>query len=158
MISLNRVIVVGNLTRDPELKVTASNRRFTIMTVAVNDFWKNQNGELVKKATYLSVIAWGSLAENCVKYLKKGRSVMVEGRIETDKYEDKNGVKQNVTRINCSNILFLESSSRKANEEEEEEEEEDSCEQPAYTTKSKNSVPKKVIKKRVEETADALIL
>ena len=153
MISLNRVIVVGNLTRDPELKVTASNRRFTIMTVAVNDFWKNQNGELVKKATYLSVIAWGSLAENCVKYLKKGRSVMVEGRIETDKYEDKNGVKQNVTRINCSNILFLESSSRKANEEEE-----DSCEQPAYTTKSKNSVPKKVIKKRVEETADALIL
>lgn len=156
MISLNRVIVVGNLTRDPELKVTASNRRFTIMTVAVNDFWKNQNGELVKKATYLSVIAWGSLAENCVKYLKKGRSVMVEGRIETDKYEDKNGVKQNVTRINCSNILFLESSSRKANEEEEEEE--DSCEQPAYTTKSKNSVPKKVIKKRVEETADALIL
>lgn len=152
MISLNRVIVVGNLTRDPELKVTASNRRFTIMTVAVNDFWKNQNGELVKKATYLSVIAWGSLAENCVKYLKKGRSVMVEGRIETDKYEDKNGVKQNVTRINCSNILFLESSSRKANEEE------DSCEQPAYTTKSKNSVPKKVIKKRVEETADALIL
>ena len=127
MISLNRVIVVGNLTRDPELKVTASNRRFTIMTVAVNDFWKNQNGELVKKATYLSVIAWGSLAENCVKYLKKGRSVMVEGRIETDRYEDKSGVKQNVTRINCSNILFLENSSRKDNEDEDN----DNCEQPA---------------------------
>lgn len=154
MISLNRVIVVGNLTRDPELKVTASNRRFTIMTVAVNDFWKNQNGELVKKATYLSVIAWGSLAENCVKYLKKGRSVMVEGRIETDRYEDKSGVKQNVTRINCSNILFLENSSRKDNEDEDN----DNCEQPAYTTKSKSSAPKKVIKKRVEETADALIL
>ncbi|MBR4330290.1 MAG: single-stranded DNA-binding protein [Candidatus Riflebacteria bacterium] len=155
MISLNRVIVVGNLTRDPELKVTASNRRFTIMTVAVNDFWKNQNGELVKKATYLSVIAWGSLAENCVKYLKKGRSVMVEGRIETDRYEDKSGVKQNVTRINCSNILFLENSSKKDSEE-------DSSatysEQPAYTTKTKNSVPRKVVKKKVEETADALIL
>ena len=155
MISLNRVLVVGNLTRDPELKVTASNRKFTMMTVAVNDFWKNQNGELVKKATYLNVVAWGSLAENCVKYLKKGRPVMVEGRIETDKYEDRNGIKQNVTRINCTNILFLENSSRKDSEE-------DSnatySEQPAYTTKSKNSVPRKVVKKRVEETADALIL
>lgn len=154
MISLNRVLVVGNLTRDPELKVTASNRKFTMMTVAVNDFWKNQNGELVKKATYLNVVAWGSLAENCAKYLKKGRSVMVEGRIETDKYEDRNGIKQNVTRINCTNILFLESSSRKDSEE-------DSTtysEQPAYATKSKSSVPRKVVKKRVEETADALIL
>lgn len=154
MISLNRVLVVGNLTRDPELKVTASNRKFTMMTVAVNDFWKNQNGELVKKATYLNVVAWGSLAENCAKYLKKGRSVMVEGRIETDKYEDRNGIKQNVTRINCTNILFLESSSKKDSEE-------DSTtysEQPAYATKSKSSVPRKVVKKRVEETADALIL
>ena len=155
MISLNRVIVVGNLTRDPELKVTTSNRKFTMMTVAVNDFWKNQNGELVKKATYLNVVAWGSLAENCVKYLKKGRSVMVEGRIETDKYEDRNGIKQNVTRINCTNILFLENSGRKDSEE-------DSSatysEQPAYAAKSKNSVPRKVVKKRVEETADALIL
>ena len=154
MISLNRVLVVGNLTRDPELKVTASNRKFTMMTVAVNDFWKNQNGELVKKATYLNVVAWGSLAENCAKYLKKGRSVMVEGRIETDKYEDRNGIKQNVTRINCTNILFLESSSRKDSEE-------DSTtysEQPAYAAKSKSSVPRKVVKKRVEETADALIL
>ena len=157
MISLNRVIVVGNLTRDPELKVTASNRRFTIMTVAINDFWKNQNGELTKKTTYLSVIAWGSLAENCVKYLKKGRSVMVEGRIETDKYEDKNGVKQNVTRINCSNILFLENSSKKENEEEENS---THSENPAYTTKSKNSTsaPRKVIKRKVEEEAEALIL
>lgn len=154
MISLNRVLVVGNLTRDPELKVTASNRKFTMMTVAVNDFWKNQNGELVKKATYLNVVAWGSLAENCAKYLKKGRSVMVEGRIETDKYEDRNGIKQNVTRINCTNILFLESSSKKDSEE-------DSTtysEQPAYATKSKSSAPRKVVKKRVEETADALIL
>ncbi len=157
MISLNRVIVVGNLTRDPELKVTASNRRFTIMTVAINDFWKNQNGELTKKTTYLSVIAWGSLAENCVKYLKKGRSVMVEGRIETDKYEDKNGIKQNVTRINCSNILFLENSSKKENEEEEDG---TYSEKPAYTTKSKNSssAPRKVIKRKVEEEAEALIL
>ena len=125
-----------------------------MMTVAVNDFWKNQNGELVKKATYLNVVAWGSLAENCAKYLKKGRSVMVEGRIETDKYEDRNGIKQNVTRINCTNILFLESSSKKDSEE-------DSTtysEQPAYATKSKSSVPRKVVKKRVEETADALIL
>ena len=101
-----------------EFKLTSIRlAELAMMTVAVNDFWKNQNGELVKKATYLNVVAWGSLAENCVKYLKKGRSVMVEGRIETDKYEDRNGNKQNVTRINCTNILFLESSSRKDNEE-----------------------------------------
>lgn len=157
MISLNRVIVVGNLTRDPELKVTASNRRFTIMTVAINDFWKNQNGELVKKTTFLNVIAWGSLAENCVKYLKKGRSVMVEGRIETDKYEDKNGIKQTVTRINCTNIVFLENSTKKDNDANDEENTTYS-EKPAYSTKSKNSVPRKVIKRKTEETAESLIL
>ena len=156
MISLNRVIVAGNLTRDPELKVTASNRRFTIMTIAINDFWKNQNGELIKKANYLNVIVWGTLAENCVKYLKKGRSVMVEGRIETDKYEDKNGITQNVTRINCNNIIFLESSIKKNNEEKEENS--TYLEQTAYTTKTKNSVPKKVAKKRIENSTDTLIL
>ena len=114
MVSLNRVIVAGNLTRDPELRTTASNRKFTAMTIAINDVWKNKGGETIKKVTFINAIAWGNLAENCVKFLKKGRSVMVEGRIETDKYEDKQGKTQLITRINCTSVVFLENSATKS--------------------------------------------
>lgn len=120
MISLNRVIVAGNLTRDPELRTTKSNRKFATMTIAINDIWKNKEGDRVKKTIFINVIAWGSLAENCDKFLKKGRGIMVEGRIETDKYENKEGKQQVITRINSSNIVFLEKSKKEAKEEFEE--------------------------------------
>ncbi len=152
MISLNRVLVAGNLTRDPELKVTASNRKVTLMTLAINDFWKNQNGETVKKATFLTIVAWGPLAENCAKYLKKGRAVMVEGRIETDSYEDKNGKKRNITRINSSSVVFLENSGKKDLADDETPEEN-------KPVKAKSTAPtRKVIKRKAEESEEALIL
>ncbi len=153
MISLNRVMVAGNLTRDPELKVTPSNRKFTNMAIAINDFWKNQDGKMLKKTSFINLIAWGSLAENCAKYLKKGRPVMVEGRIECDKYEDKNGKTQYITRINCINVVFLENSSRNT-ESNDELEEENFCESSKIQSK-KNSISKKPVRKMVKEVAEA---
>lgn len=112
VVSINRVIVAGNLTRDPELKVTASNRKFTTMTLAIHDYWRDNSGELSKKTTFINLITWGNLAENCAKFLRKGRCVMVEGRLETDNYTDKNDVKHSITKINCSSVVFLENDSQ----------------------------------------------
>lgn len=158
MVSLNRVIVAGNLARDPELKVTSSNRKFTNMVIAINEFWKDKDGKTAKKTIYINIIAWGSLAENCAKFLKKGRAVMIEGRIESDKYEDKNGKKQYITRINSNNVVFLENSSRNnnyADDAEDDEDEDNFCESSKINPK-KTAISKKVVKRQVKETAEAL--
>mgnify|MGYP003291705950 CR=1 FL=1 len=115
MVSLNRVIIAGNLVRDPEMKVSGSNHRFTNLTVAINDSWRNQEGEYAKKVTYLNVITWGNLAENCAKYLSKGAPIMVEGRIEVDNYINKDGQKQYSTKIVANTITFLENKTNKNN-------------------------------------------
>ena len=155
MVSLNRVIVAGNLTRDPELKVTPSNRKFTSMAIAVNEFWKDKTGKTTKKTSFINIIAWGGLAENCAKFLKKGRAIMVEGRIECDKYEDRQGKTQYITRVNCSNVVFLESSNRNEEADETLDEEDTFCESSKITSK-KASVSKKPVKRQVKEVEEAL--
>ena len=110
MVSINRVIIAGRLKDAPELKTVASNRKFATMVLVIDDMWKGKDGEVVKKSTFVNIICWGSLAENVVKYLTKGKSAMVEGHIETDTYTDSKGNKHSSTRINASNIVFLESS------------------------------------------------
>ena len=104
MVSINRVIIAGRLKDAPELKTVASNRKFATMVLVIDDMWKGKDGEVV------NVICWGSLAENVVKYLTKDKSAMVDGRIETDTYTDSKGNKHSSTRVNASNIVFLESS------------------------------------------------
>ena len=156
MVSLNRVIVAGNLTRDPELKVTSSNRKFTSMAIAINEFWKDKTGKISKKTSFVNIIAWGNLAENCAKFLKKGRAVMVEGRIETDKYEDRQGKTQYITRINCNNVVFLENSGRNEEADDSSDDEEDTfCESSKITSK-KASISKKPVRKQVKEVVEAL--
>ena len=113
MVSLNRVIVAGKLKDDPELKVTAECRKYSSMQIAIEDTWKNKDGAIVKKSTFVNIVCWGSLAENVSRYLSKGRPVMVEGRIETDSYTDSKGCRQNSTRINATNVVFLENSNTK---------------------------------------------
>ncbi len=156
MISLNRVIVAGNLTRDPEMKVTSSNRKFTNMAIAINDFWKDKDGKTSKKTTYINIIAWGGMAENCAKYLKKGRAIMVEGRIESDKYEDRQGKTQYITRINSNNIVFLENSSRKKELSEDDEEDEDNFCESSIIVPKKASASKKTVKKQVKANVEVL--
>ena len=113
MVSLNRVIVAGKLKDDPELKVTAEGRRFSTMTLVIDDMWKNKEGGVVKKSTFINIVCWGSLAENVSRYLSRGRTIMVEGRIETDTNKDDKGNRHYITRINANNVVFLENRSSK---------------------------------------------
>ena len=113
MVSLNRVIVAGKLKDDPELKVTAEGRKISTMTLVIDDMWKNKEGEIVKKSTFINIICYGSLAENVSRYLSRGRTIMVEGRIETETNKDDKGNRHYITRINANNVVFLENSSSK---------------------------------------------
>ena len=87
----NRVIIAGNLTRDPDVRYTVNKNAYARFTVAINRTWKNQNGEMQDATEYINVLAWSNNAENCGKYLKKGSAVLVEGRLQTSSYEAKDG-------------------------------------------------------------------
>lgn len=106
---MNKAILIGRLTRDPELRYTGSNRAVCQITVAINRTFSNQNGE--READYINVVVWDKQAENVSKYLSKGRLVAVEGRIQTRSYDNNEGKKVYVTEVVASNVQFLESRS-----------------------------------------------
>ncbi len=89
MASYNRVVLVGNLTRDPELRYTPSSMAVTDIGLAVNDKRKNANGEWVEETTFVDVTLWGRTAEVASEYLKKGAPVLIEGRLKLDQWDDK---------------------------------------------------------------------
>ena len=108
MNGLNRAIIAGNLTKDLEVRYTVNKKAVARFTVAVNNSFKNANGELQENTDYINVVVWGSQAENCGKYLRKGRSVLVEGRIQTSSFEAKDGSgKKYMTEVNAFNVIFL---------------------------------------------------
>lgn len=108
MRGFNKAIVMGNLSRDPELRYTVNKRAFIRFTVAVNYSWKDQNGEFKESADFVPVVAWGPLAENCSKYLRKGSGVFVEGRIQTGSYDAKDGSGKRYTfDVLASTIQFV---------------------------------------------------
>lgn len=98
---------MGNLTRDPEIRYTSSNRALARFSVAVNRTWKNRDGAVQEQTDFIPVVVWGPQAENCEKYLAKGRPVLVEGRIQTRSYEAKTGEKRYVTEVQAENVVFL---------------------------------------------------
>lgn len=104
---LNKVILIGNLTADPELKYTASGTARTKFRIAVNRQWKNSNGELQEEATFIPIVAWGAQAENCANYLSKGRSVAVEGRLRIYSFEGDGGERVYATEVVARNVQFL---------------------------------------------------
>lgn len=106
MASLNKVILYGRLGRDPEVRTTKNGDPVTNLHVATNETWKDKNGEKQEKTEWHSVIVWGQTALNCGKFLKKGRSVLVEGSISSRAYEDNEGVKRIATEIRASNVTF----------------------------------------------------
>lgn len=89
MPALNRVQLIGNLGRDPEARFTATGKKFATFTVAVNRTWKSAEGERQEATDWFLVNAWGKLGENCLEYLKKGRLVFIEGRLRSERWEDK---------------------------------------------------------------------
>ena len=108
MRGFNRAIIAGNLTRDPELRYTVNKRAYARFTVAVNNRYKDGNGEWQESADYITVVAWNANAENAGKYLKKGSPVLVEGRIRTGSYDAKDGSgKRYTTEIFVDSMIML---------------------------------------------------
>lgn len=106
----NKVILMGNLARDPQIRYTASKQAVASFAVAVNRSWKGKNGELQESVDFIPVVVWGVQAEHCERYLKKGSPVLVEGRIQVRSYEDKTGQKKWITEVIASpygGITFL---------------------------------------------------
>ena len=102
---MNKVILIGRLTRDPELRYTSSNVPTATFSIAVDRTFTNQNGE--READFINIVVWRKQAENCKNYLSKGSQVAVEGRIQTRNYDDKDGKKVYVTEVVADNVQFL---------------------------------------------------
>lgn len=102
---MNRVILVGNLTRDPELAQTASGISVCKFSLAVNREYTNANGE--RDVDFINVVTWRGLADNCAKYIVKGSKVAVCGSLQTSSYEDRNGEKRYRTDVVADNVEFL---------------------------------------------------
>lgn len=109
MPSVNKVILVGNLTKEPELRHTSGGTSVASLTVAINESYKDKSGDYKKSTIFLNVVAWGKTGEYAHKYLKKGSPVFVEGKIQTRSYENKEGKKVYITEINASSIQSLSS-------------------------------------------------
>ncbi len=111
MAGFNRVILVGNLTRDPEYRQLASGQAVCRLGLATNRQFKNrQTGNMVQEVCYVDIDVWGAQAESCRQYLQKGRSVLVEGRLKFDTWEDQNGQTRNKHSIVADRVVFLSSS------------------------------------------------
>ena len=104
---MNKAILIGRLTKEPELRYTSSNIACSTFTLAVSRDYTNQNGE--READFISIQVWKKLAENCSKYLAKGSKVAIDGRIQTRSHDDKNGNKRYVTEVVAENVQFLDS-------------------------------------------------
>ncbi len=106
MANMNKVILAGNLTKDPELRYTPAGMAVTDLGLAVNDVY-TKDGEKQKRTLFIDVTVWARQAENCCEYLAKGRSVLVEGRLQMDTWEGQDGQKRSKIRVVAQNVQFL---------------------------------------------------
>jgi single-strand DNA-binding protein len=113
MPALNRVQLIGRLGKDPESKFTPTGKKVTHFSVAISNRWKSKEGDAKEYTEWVNIEAWGRLGEVCSEYLKKGSLVFVEGRLKTDRYEDK-GEAKFYTKVVCLAMQMLD---RKPNEE-----------------------------------------
>ncbi len=107
MRGFNRVIIAGNVTKDPELRTTPSGQSVTSFSVATNRRYKDASGELQETTEFHNVVAWGKLAELCTQLLRKGSGVLIEGRLQTRSWEGQDGVKRQTTEIIAENMIAL---------------------------------------------------
>ena len=106
--SLNKVMLIGNLGKDPELRFTSSGVPVATFTIATNESWKDQEGNLQERTEWHNIVAWRKLAEVCGEWLKKGKKVYIEGKIQTRSYDDKNtGAKKYMTEIVADSMIML---------------------------------------------------
>lgn len=105
--SLNRVFLMGNLTRDPQVRKTPAGSTVSDMGVAVSDSYTNKSGERVETTCFADVVVWGKQAETCGQYLSKGSAVVVEGRLEYDQWETQEGEKRSRLRVRADRVQFV---------------------------------------------------
>lgn len=107
MANLNRATILGNLGADPDVRFTPGGKAVATLSVATNESWKDDKGVQHERVEWHRVVVWGVQAENCGKYLAKGRQVMIEGRLTTRKWEDKDKITRYSTEIVAQNVIFL---------------------------------------------------
>jgi single-strand DNA-binding protein len=107
MAGVNKAILVGNLGRDPELRTTPNGQSVVNFTLATSETWTDKSGERVERTEWHRIVVWGKQAEMCNQYLSKGRTVYIEGRIQTREWEDKDGNKRYTTEINANTVNFI---------------------------------------------------
>jgi single-strand DNA-binding protein len=107
MASMNRVFLMGNLTRDPELRHTPGGTAVADLGVAVNETFTNKDGKRVESKCFADVVAWGKQAEACAQYLAKGAPVLVEGGLQFDQWETDKGEKRSRLRVRASRVQFV---------------------------------------------------
>jgi len=105
--SMNRVFLMGNVTRDLELRHTPSGTAVADMGLAVSESYRNKSGETVESTCFVDVVVWARQAETCAEYLAKGSAVMVEGSLQYDKWETENGEKRSRIRVRANRVQFV---------------------------------------------------
>ena len=109
MAGVNKVILIGNLGRDPELRYTKSGQAVANFSLATTESYQSREGKREERTEWHRIVAWGKTAELCTKYLNKGRRVYVEGQLRTRDWEDKEGHKRQTTEIHAQTVQFLDS-------------------------------------------------
>jgi single-strand DNA-binding protein len=104
---LNKVMIIGHLGRDPEMRYTPSGRPVTTFSVAVSRSWNTVDGERHSETEWFNIVAWGNLAEICKQYLNKGQQVYIEGRLQTRKWDDKEGQKHTSVEVVANEMMML---------------------------------------------------
>ena len=107
MASLNKVMIIGNLGADPEMRFTPGGDGVTSFRVACSHNYSNKDGEKKQETEWFSIVTWGKLAELCNQYLSKGKKIYVEGRLKTRSWEDKEGNKRYTTEVIANQVIFL---------------------------------------------------
>ena len=114
MSTLNRVFLMGNLTRDPEVRYTSAQTAVGTLGLAINEKYKNKAGETVEKTVFVDVEVWGRQAETCAEYLYKGSPVFVEGSLKLDQWTNQQGEKRSKLAVSATRVQFLGSPKRGA--------------------------------------------
>lgn len=139
--SLNEVVLIGNLTEDPELQYTQSGVARTTFTIAVNRQYRDSNDELQEDTTFVPITTWRNQAENCATYLSKGRPVAVTGRLRISNYEDDEGNNRKWTSVVARNVQFLGSGQATENRSEDQKPTPEKPESTATTAEDDEEIP-----------------
>ncbi len=118
MVNLNKVFLVGNLTRDPELRYTPQGTAVSTLRMAVNRSFKDKSGQTQRDTCFVNVVVWGQMAEVCNQYLQKGRAVLIEGRLQSRSWQNSEGKNRSVLEVVATRVQFMpQSSGQRAQEQ-----------------------------------------